>query len=256
MKTNLHVIPHRLIILSLCLCASVLMLPLHAQNQKPWQWVKQLGSVSWDIAGGVTIDPKNNLYVTGSFSQTLRADGKKITSKGGTDLFLARFDTKGNIGNLWGFGGKGRDVATCIAIAPKNFTIIGGSVSDTVAFGKLKSTGVGERLFLAAIDSKGNASWVTSINHEGNASMYLLNTDSLGNIYAAGSFSGNLECGGKKVVSNGKTDIFILRLNALGTVEQLVSFGSQAAESLSALAVNQHGEITCSGSFTKEFAID
>ena len=244
MKTNLRVISHHLIAISLCLFTSVLMLPLHAQTQKPWQWVKQMGSATWDVAGGVAIDAKNNLYVAGSFGQTLSADGKKITSKGGSDLFLASFDTKGNIGNLWGFGGKGRDVATCIAIAPENTTIIGGSVSDTVSFGKLKSTGIGERLFLAAIDSKGNASWITSIIHEENASMYLLATDSLGNIYAAGSFSGTLECGGKKVISKGKNDIFILRLTALGSIDQLVSFGSEAAESLGALAVNRVGEIT------------
>jgi hypothetical protein len=256
MKTNLHVIPHHLIVISFCLLTSVLMLPLHAQTQKPWQWVKQLGSATWDVAGGVAIDAKNNLYVAGSFGQTLSADGKKITTKGGSDLFLASFDTKGNIGNLWGFGGKGRDVATCIAIAPDNTTIIGGSVSDTVSFGKLKSTGIGERLFLAAIDNKGNASWITSIVHEENASMYLLATDSLGNIYAAGSFSGKLECGGKKVVSKGKNDIFILRLTALGSVDQLISFGSEAAESLGALAVNRVGEITCSGTFTREFTID
>jgi hypothetical protein len=252
MKT--YDILNRYITISLCLC-TLLLMPLNAQNQKPWQWVKQLGSDSWDVAGGVAIDAKNNLYIAGSFSKTLRADGKKITSKGGTDLFLARFDTKGNIGSLLAFGGKGRDVATCIAIAPKNTTIIGGSVSDTVSFGKLNSTGVGARLFLTVVDSKGNASWVTSINHQGNASLSLLDTDSLGNIYAAGSFTDTLECGGKKVVSNGKTDVFILRLDASGTVEELVSFGSPDAEFPGAIAVNRHGEITFSGSFTKDFAV-
>jgi hypothetical protein len=243
------------ILISLCLCVLAIGFPLHAQNQKPWQWVKQLGSTSWDVAGGIAIDTKDNMYVAGSFSKTLRADGKKITSNGGTDLFLARFNTKGSLGNLWSFGGKGQDEATCLALAPNNIIIVGGSVSDTVTFGKLISAGAGSRLFLTAINNGGNALWITSIEHQGNASLYLLDADSAGNIYAAGTFSGNLECGDKKVVSNGKTDIFILRLDASGTIDKLISFGSQEDEVPAALTVNRQGDLSCSGSFTKPFAV-
>jgi hypothetical protein len=221
---------HHIITIFLCICASVLTLPLYAQAQKPWQWVKQLGGPSWDIAGGVAIDSKNNLYVAGTFSQTLHADSKKVISAGGSDLFLARFDTKGNISNLWGFGGKGQDEAVCIAITPNNNVIMGGTLTDNATFGKLKSTGAGPQLFLTAIDSKGNALWITSMSHQGSASLYLLDADSMGNIYAAGSFSGTLACGDKKVVSRGKSDIFLLSLNSSGILNRLISFGSEEDE--------------------------
>jgi hypothetical protein len=253
--TRCHLITsslHHFIIL--VLCASVF-IPLHAQTQKPWQWVKQIGSVSWDMAGGVIVDTKDNLYVAGSYNQTLRADNKKIVSKGGTDLFLARFDTKGNLGNIWSFGGKGKDEATCLAMAPKNTIIIGGSVTDSVAFGKLTIKGLGSKLFLAAIDSKGQSLWATSIDHQGSASLYLLDVDSLGNIYAAGTFSGSIGCEGQQAISVGKRDVFILRLDASGTINKLISFGSQEDETPAALTVNPQGEFSCSGSFTKPFAV-
>lgn len=226
-----------------------------AQNQKTWQWAKQLGGPTWNVCSGVAITSKNDLYVSGSFSTYLISGNKKVLSHGGSDIFLARFDTKGKLCDLWSYGGKGFDQAGCIASGANNAIILGGSIGDSATFGKQKAAGAGTRLFVSSTDSKGYVSWVSTLGTEGNASLFLITTGADGTIYAAGIFSGSLSYNGKKVTSLGLKDIFVLRLTSSGVIEQLISFGSNDEDNVGSLSVNQKGDLTLAGSFTKSLAI-
>lgn len=238
-----------------CLAILGLGSPICAQTQRTWQWVKQLGGPDWDISTGIVIDAKNNLYVAGNYSQILSSDKDKIKSYGGRDIFLAKFDTKGTLENLWSYGGRGFDQVNCIASSIENSIVLAGTITDTVNFGKQKISGSGMRLFVSSTNTKGRVSWVTPIAIEGNASISLIATDKKGTIYAAGVFTGNLACDDKKVVSHGLNDIFLLRMSSSGEIDQLISFGSNDEDIPGSLSINSHGEISLGGSFTKGFSL-
>jgi hypothetical protein len=229
---------------------------LRSQQQKTWQWVSQLGGKSWDITSGVTCDAKNNLYIAGSFFDTLYCLNEKVISAGNQDVFVARFDEKGNIKDLWSGGGKGDDQATCITHSLDNSIIIGGLISGSITFGNFSDVASGNRLFLANLSNNGKITWLTTLFPSGEASLFLIGTDDKGRIYASGIFSGSLTAGNTTVTSSGKKDIFVVRLNPGGTVEKIMSLGGEEDDLPTAFTVSDSGTVVIAGTIGKAFAVD
>lgn len=226
-----------------------------AQTQKNWQWVKHLGSKSWDITSGVVIDSKNDIYVAGGYFDTLNCDNNRVISTGNQDLFVAIFNENGSLKKLISAGGKGNDLATCLSITPENNLALGGSISDSSSFDKIVVPGSGKSLFVAEINSKGKYSYVSTIKVKNDASIYLLASDLKGNIFASGAFSGTLESENQKVISIGKQDIFIARFNNKGTLEKLISFGGEEDDYPGAMTIDPSGNVVLAGTYNKAFQI-
>jgi hypothetical protein len=242
-------------ILSTLLFTVVFLLPLSAQVQKKWHWVKQIGGDSWDISAGMVCDSKNNLYVIGSFFNTLKSDTKKIESLGNQDLFIAKFDQSGIIEGLYHAGGRGSDMATCLCIIPGDELIVGGTISDAAAFGKLKISDSGKQLFTAKLDSKGAFVWVSTLRVDKDASLYLSGVDNNGKIFVGGTFTGTLSNGDKEVTSNGRKDVFLARLNQNGSIEELFSFGGEGDDIPRSMAIESSGNILMAGTYNKSFEL-
>jgi hypothetical protein len=226
---------------------------LNAQTQKTWQWVKQIGSNSWDISAGVACDSKNNLYIAGSFYDTLNCNSKKVKSSGNQDVFVAIFNENGVLKDITIGGGKGNDLATCICITPEDIISIGGVLTDTASFDKIKAPGTGRRLFVTGMDASGKFIWVSTISISGDALLNMIGSDNQGNIFASGVFEGTLETENQKVTSNGKKDIFLVSLSKAGTIEQLFSFGSDEDDSPGSLSVDASGNVVLAGVFGNYF---
>ncbi|MBN2349615.1 MAG: hypothetical protein JXJ22_12285 [Bacteroidales bacterium] len=229
---------------------------IHAQEQKSWQWVKQLGSVSWDQTNGVVCDEDNNLYITGCFSEKISCDNKAIKSLGGQDVFIARFDEKGTIEKLWSGGGKGRDQAQCITISMDNNIVIGGLITDVVTFNDITNKEKGRRLFISSLDTKGKFRWISTLQTTSEASLFLLQASNNGAIYAAGTFTGRLSGGKTTIESTGKKDIFLVKLNNSGIVEKLINLGGDEDDMPTALSVSESGNIMLAGNTGKTFNVD
>ena len=224
-----------------------------AQTQKPWQWIKQLGSDSWDISAGVACDSKSNLYVIGSFYDTLKSNNKEAVSAGNQDIFAAIFNENGDLKDILTIGGKGKDLATCLSVTPENNVVFGGVLSDTALIGKLNISGKGQNLFVTTMDLKGNFEWVSNIGITGEAALYLISSDNQSRIYIGGVFSGTLEAGDHKVESRGKNDIFLGRLSKSGTFEKLYSLGSTEDDYPSSLSLDASGNVLIAGVFNRTF---
>jgi hypothetical protein len=230
--------------------------PLHAQSQKTWQWVKQLGGNSWDISAGVVSDSKNNLYVAGSFYNTLNCNTKKVVSSGDQDLFVAIFSENGLLKQLISAGGAGSDIASCLCVTADDHLVIGGILSDSAMFEKTKAPGYGRRLFVAAMNNRGKSIWINTISFSQDASLFMIGADKNGNIFASGVFTGTLEVEDQIVTSNGKKDIFLIRLGKTGSIDNLYSFGSEEDDYPSSLSVSADGNVVLSGAFGKTFEKD
>jgi hypothetical protein len=225
-----------------------------AQTQKPWQWVNQIGGPGWDIASGIAIDKKNNVYIAGTFFNSLSVDKKSIVSNGDKDLFLARFDSNGNIEKLFGFGGKGNDQVSSICITPDRCIVLGGTISDSVSFGKTSVKGPG--LFFSSIDADGKAIWTKTFKFSGNAAISYIQVDSTGNLYATGSFSDTLKYEDALVVSQGQKDIFLIKLSPKGSIDKLISLGGKGDDTPTAFSVSKGGDLLLSGNYSTEFKLD
>ncbi len=84
-------------------------------------WAKSAGEDYDDMGRGIVADTDGNIFVTGSFHKTAQFDNISLSSSGGDDIFVAKYDALGNI--QWAEKAGGLDSE-------------GGSDIDTDAFGR------------------------------------------------------------------------------------------------------------------------
>ncbi|MCX7944855.1 MAG: hypothetical protein N2746_10155 [Deltaproteobacteria bacterium] len=127
--------------------------------------------------------------------------------------------------------------------------------NDRLNCGGCKSTCIkGNYYSGSCINSKCAGGYVFSFSYgsTGNDRGVLLATDPNGNIIMAGEFSGYINLNGKALISNGQSDIFVIKFASNGTILNARSFGSTGYDSVKGLTVNQNGDIIITGYFENE----
>lgn len=134
-------------------------------------WAKNEVGVS-DEANSVTTDASGNIYVAGYFGGASSIFGTDTLTNAGTEnIFLAKYDTGGNV--LWakGAGGTGSDMAYSVAVGFSGETYMTGYFSSpTIAFGSSTLTNAGNTdVFLA---KAGNSLGVDDKVSQGSITLY------------------------------------------------------------------------------------
>jgi hypothetical protein len=115
-------------------------------------WTQSAGGISLDSGYGIAIDTLGNSYITGSFVGTVMFGAFKVASAGGTDVFVAKYDSTGNV--LWAnsAGGTWQDSGHGIAVVGPGSTLITGPFRETAAFGTINLTSIGNNdIFVARV---------------------------------------------------------------------------------------------------------
>lgn len=130
-----------------------------AQGASPGvpSWTHASGSTGLQKGEGVAVDAAGNIYVTGSFKETVDFGGGPLTSAGDS-VFVAKLDAAGN--HLWSksFGDAAGQAGTAIALDAAGNVVIAGSFNGTIDLGGGPLTSAaGSNVFLAKLDPAGGA---------------------------------------------------------------------------------------------------
>ncbi len=196
------------------------------------QWAKSVGSVESDFANGVKADASGNVVFTGLFgsstNNTININGNTFTSAGGTDLFLAMYNSNGNY--VWAnvAGGTGNDLAQKLSI-DKNSNIyvtgmFGGNTPNTATFGNITLNSAGSRdVFLAKYNSTGNVLWAKAGGGTTQDLAYdVVNNSTNDFIYLAVQGSTSANYGGLAIGTGTK----IVKYNSEGIALDFISAGT------------------------------
>jgi hypothetical protein len=98
-------------------------------------WSKRLGGVGADSASGVAIDSTGSVLVTGHFEGVVDFGDGPLTSAGGQDVFVARFDASGK--HVWSkrFGGAHDESGLAVAAIDAQRLIVAGSLYQFIDLG-------------------------------------------------------------------------------------------------------------------------
>ncbi|MDR3669134.1 MAG: SBBP repeat-containing protein [Ignavibacteriaceae bacterium] len=154
-------------------------------------WAKQAGDTNNDAGYGISIDANGNSYVTGYFNGTATFDTFHITSYGGADIFISKYDSNGNC--LWvrhAGGNVDYDYGTGVCVDANGNSYIIGHFTGPANFDNTQLSGYGGwDAYIAEFDHDGNNIWAKqiggSLEDQGNG----ISVDILGNIYATGFFT-------------------------------------------------------------------
>ena len=188
------------------------------------QWSQGFGSTNFDAGYSVAVDASNNVLLTGYFFGTVNFGGSNLVSAGGTDIFVAKYNSAG--AHQWSkrFGALSGDFGNSVAVNASSDVFLTGLFLGTVDFGggSLVSAG-GQDIFVAKYDAAGVHQWSRRFGGTG-----ILDTansiavDVSGNAFATGYFENTVNFGTGNLVSAGQQDIFLVKLMR-ETAEPMIS---------------------------------
>ncbi len=191
-------------------------------------WVNRMGGSAWDDARAAVTDSAGNIYVTGDYQVAANFSSYNLPGYASEGVYVAKYGPSGNL--LWVQGGGSStavdDEAECIALDPSGNVYIGGYFNATMAIAGLSLTSAGgDNTFLASYDANGNGRWVRRFGGAGAARIYGLAANSMGEIFAAGYFVGNVPFAGSTLANAGGADAMVLKYNNTGNEVWGLEFG-------------------------------
>ncbi len=208
-----------------------------------------LAGVSSDTAWGKAIatDTDGNVYLTGSIYGTANFGGTDLVSSG-TDIFVASYTSGG--AHRWSRSDGGPDsTGDAISVDNAGNVYVAGHYTGTAHFGTTLVSAGGSDAFVQRLTDAGSPRWTRSAGGTGEDVANGVATDSRGNIYLVGAFSGSASFGSQELMSAGRKDCFVASYLAAGTTRWAVRAGDSADDQGNAIAVTSADEIYVTGSF-------
>jgi hypothetical protein len=214
------------------------------------RWDKRFGDSTGQECKSVAMDADGNLAITGTFNGWVNFGKGQLTSAGSVDVFLAKFGSDGGI--LWnhGFGTTSEQGGQSVAISPDGGVVLGGYFAGSINLGGGAFTDPGNtNIFLAKFDSMGTHVWSRSYGDAESQLLEGVTVDGCGDVLATGYFSGAVDFGGGAFTSKGLDDLFVLKLGPKGEHVWSKSFGDDAGQYGTAIAVGPEGHAYVAGQF-------
>ena len=210
--------------------------------------IASAGGINSDIGNSIAVDGSGNVYVTGYYQGTATFGGIAKISVGSNDIFVAKYNSSGNMQWVQSAGGPSIDIGQSIAVDGSGNVYVTGYYNGTATFGATTITSAGSSdIFVAKYNSSGTLQWVQSAGGTNADSGYSIAVDGSGNVYVTGYYYGTATFGATPITSAGGGDIFVVKYNNSGSVQWVQSAGGTNADSGKSIAVDGSGNIYVTG---------
>jgi len=193
-------------------------------------WAKHVQGTGDDSGESIVVSPDNSIYLTGYFeNETTFGPGDPnetiLSSKGGKDVFIAKYNYDGSLCWVKSAGGPSSDYidsGTGIAISRDGSILVTGYVSDSNVFGEGEPTmtTILTGMFVAKYTPEGNLVWAKGAK-DGYAVSNGISVATDGSIYIVGYFGSVTFADGSpsdtEFIADGREDIFIAKYNEDGS---------------------------------------
>jgi hypothetical protein len=231
-----------------------------------WQWAKNGGDSS--TATCTTIDVDGNVYVAGSFEQTLNLDTVTLNASHSKNIFIAKFTATGSC--LWAkeYGADNDIEITDIATDPYGSLYVTGNFSDSIF---LKDTAVagngGLDFFIAKMNSSGESIWLhtagTPYEDVSNAIVYNQKNNK---VYISGQFAYptfsppptnvTIQIDTISLTSIQYGDVFVACFDIAGNISWAKRYGGTGEEEAQGLSIDTLGNLYLSGYYDANTSFD
>ena len=164
----------------------------------------------FQYSSAVSLDDNGQVLASGVFMGTVDFGGDPLTSAGGFDIFLAKYDA--NLDHIWSrrYGDAQEQIAEGVAMDGAGNVVCAGFFQGSVDFGGGPLTSAhGEDVFLARLDPDGNHLWSARFGSQNDQKASGVAVDAAGRTVIVGSFANTVDLGGGPLVSAGASDIFL-----------------------------------------------
>lgn len=219
-------------------------------------WTRALAAAIGPQASAIAAGPGCEVYIAGSFSGTIDLGDGPLTSAGGSDAFVAKLSSDGEM--LWSrqFGDEQDQQAVQIAAAPDGGVIIAGHVRGAIDLGGGPLEDEYTGAFLAKLDADGGHVFSRRFG----PAKFPVSGDAVritglavgpdGEAALKGYFEGTVDFGGGPLSSAGFDDIFVAKYGPEGDHVFSRRFGDAGYQSdAGGIAVDPEGGVVFTGGF-------
>ncbi|MBL4754533.1 MAG: T9SS type A sorting domain-containing protein [Flavobacteriales bacterium] len=190
-------------------------------------WAISTGGTGTEASRGITADAVGNLYLTGSYTDTVDFDPGAgvfdLTALGSVDVFVQKLDTGGNF--IWAksIGGTAPEDAAAIMTDVSGNVYVTGRFGGTAdldpgsGFFNVTANG-GDDIFVLKLNSTGDFGWATAMGNVGPDQGRSIAVDASSNIYITGVYRDTVDFDPSGatfnlISNNGSDDVFVLKLS-------------------------------------------
>ncbi|MDK2772522.1 MAG: T9SS type A sorting domain-containing protein [Flavobacterium sp.] len=227
-------------------------------------WGNSFGGTSNERAESIGLDSLGNVIALFFYNGTVDFDPSasvsNLTSAGGSDAAIVKFDANGNF--IWAksMGGTSTEEPSKLVVDSNDNIITTGYFSSTADFdpsgsiANLTATG-SFNVFVSKLDEDGNYIWAKAIKSDVNCDAKGIAIDSNNNILVNGLFSGITDFNPDSVIinnvtSNGGNDVFVTKLDENGNFIWGITAGGYGNDLARGVIVNKtNDDIYTTGAF-------
>lgn len=200
---------------------------------------------------GLAADHSGKVLLTGGFSGYASFGASAMRSRGGMDLFIARFNGTGGL--MWGrrFGDASNQVGYDVATDANGDIVITGGFGGVLNIdGHALTARSSSDAFLVKLDSTGHHVWgqrftgFASVQHGTQVAL-----DSQGNITTSGNYTGHIDLGAGPLDREGVHRRYVARFTSTGQLVWQLDFVSDGYNLDVRVAVDPAGDALVGGHF-------
>ncbi len=214
-------------------------------------WAQSAGGTLQDYGSSVAVDAAGGVYLDGGFQGTAVFGNLSVSSNGQSDGFVAHYSAQGQVLFITGFGGPLSDTVANLRTNAVDEVYVVGGFQGTATFGNLTlNSAGGTDGYVLKCTAQGLPLWANRFGDSGPDICSFMAVHPSGTVYISGTFNGTVPFGTQTLTSSGGTDIFLMRINATGTVSWAVRAGGLNNDYTGGLQYGANGRIYLGGRFT------
>ena len=171
------------------------------------QWVVRIDGSGDQRGVGISVDRAGNVYIIGNYflsnpltfyNASGSPSGLTLTTSGGEDVFIVKYNTSGTAQWVTRIAGSGYDYEGGISVDDTGDLYVTGYYksnpltiynADTSTFGTLTRTGSNDDVFIVKYNTSGTALWATRMGGSGDDQGLGISVDRAGNSYITGLYT-------------------------------------------------------------------
>jgi len=218
-------------------------------------WVKPVPATLCCNSGrALAYDPAGYVYMAGILGGTATFGSTLLTTFGGNDFFLAKYDLNGGV--VWARqgGGTGGEDAYGVAVSPDGSVTATGYFTGTASFDGTNVSALGASLAMFVVNYRpsGQLNWVRSAGGNADVAGYGVTVDNSGIAWVTGEFAGTANFGGISLSAAGalgQADVFVARYSPTGDLLSVYQAGGTNYDVGFALATDAGGTAYVTGDY-------
>ncbi len=216
-------------------------------------WLNGSQGNSRNIAVALFPDNESNLLLLGRFqNDDLVLNNDTVAHKGSVDVFIAKYDSLGQL--LWveGISGDGSEIPSSCGIDTFNNIYVSGYFnSDTLSYVDKQIVTHGQYdLFMVKLDKNGQSIWMNGFGGPGNDFSTDIAVGHYNELYVTGYFnSDTLKFEDVEVYNSGEIDFVLVKFNLDGTPQWAKNGICAGSDFAFSVDINNSNEVFIAGDF-------